>query len=687
MKNKKKKTRSSIPPYRQLRTKLIAAFMVPVICIILLGVVSYQRATKAIVSNYEKSLQETMTMTNQYLTLVIDTVRSNYKSYLYDTELARYLKDLMEEAPAKKLAVEYSKEMKRDANTNTLVSDIYIISDRVISLTSSAPTTSTLLTAYTESEQGAQVNDQRSSYHLFGSLCDADEALGTHKLNYSLRIAKYMDNNKAILLVDLDRDTLMDSLSSLNAGDGSFTALITRDGTEFYSTGNTTRNSVFTSSDFYTEIAESEESGMKYVNYNGEKYLFLYSPMYSPKSPQGSMICTLIPESTILAQAAGIKTVAMVLVIAAVIIAALLGYLLSAHINGNIYRIIHQLQLVSEGNLTVQIQSRSKDEFKLLAGGVNSMTDNMKSLITNVTEASNSLNVAAGQVSSASDTFLRTAGDIQGAITEINAGVTQLDSNSEDCLTQMDSLSGKIGTVANGTKDIITLTQDTSSSINQGISSMSVLTDSAKKTSEITDHVIQAIEALADKSRSIGQIVESINSIAKETNLLSLNASIEAARAGESGRGFAVVAEQIRKLADQSAESAGQIQVIIDDIVTTTYGVVDIAKEAESTVEFQEKAVAQTTDSFVTMDSQIHTLLNSISEISESMQNMEEARSTTLTAIEGISAISAETSAGSDNVAKTVFAQRDAIQTLDSAANTLQARAAELADLLGRFTI
>lgn len=687
MDKNKKKTRSSIPLYRQLRTKLIASFMIPVICIIMLGVVSYQRATQAIVSNYEKSLQETMTMTNQYLTLVIDTVRANYKSYLYDTELARYLKDLMEDVPAKKLAVEYSKDMKRDANTNTLVSDIYIISDRVISLTSSAPTTSTLLTAYTESEQGAQVNDQRSSYHLFGSLCDADEALGTHKLNYSLRIAKYMDNNKAIMLVDLDRDTLIDSLSSLNAGDGSYTALITHDGTEFYSDGNATRNYVFTTSDFYKEIAESEESGMKYVTYNGEKYLFLYSPMYSPKSPQGSMICTLIPESTILAQAAGIKTVAMVLVIVAVVIAALLGYLLSAHINGNIYRILRQLQLVSEGDLTVQLQSKSKDEFKLLASGVNSMTDSMKTLITNVTEASDSLNLAAGQVSSASETFLRTAGDIQSAITEIDSGVTQLDTNSEDCLTQMDTLSGKIGTVASGTKDIITLTQDTSSSINQGISSMSVLTDSAKKTSEITDHVIQAIEALADKSRSIGQIVESINSIAKETNLLSLNASIEAARAGESGRGFAVVAEQIRKLADQSAESAGQIQVIIDDIVTTTYGVVDIAKEAEATVEFQEKAVAQTTDSFVTMDSQIHTLLDSISEISESMQNMEYARSTTLTAIEGISAISAETSAGSNNVAKTVFAQRDAVQTLDSAAGTLQARAAELADLLGRFTI
>ncbi|MBD5484107.1 MAG: methyl-accepting chemotaxis protein [Lachnospiraceae bacterium] len=687
MKNNKKKSSLAIPVYRRLSTKLIASFLVPVICIILLGVISYQRASAAIISNYENSLQETMTMTNQYLTLLVDTVRSNYKSYLSDTDLAAYLKDNMDESQAKKFAVEYTKDLKRETNTNSLVSDLYIISDDVISLTSSAPTTSTLFTAYIQTPEGAQVNDERSSYHLFGNLCDADEALGTHKLNYSLRIAKYIHNCKSILLIDIDRDALSDSLSSLSAGDDSYAALITHDGTEFYSDGNATRNSVFTSSDFYKEVAESEESGMKYVDYNGQKYLFLYSPMYSPKSPQGSMICTLIPESTILAQAAGIKTVAMILVIVAVLIALLLGYLLSAHINSNIYHILGQLQIVSDGDLTVKLQTKSKDEFKLLAGGVNSMTDSMKALITNVTEASDSLNLAAGQVSSASEAFVRTAEDIQNAITEIDTGITQLDSNSEDCLTQMDSLSDKIGTVADGTKDIITMTQHTSSSISEGISSMSVLTDSAKKTSEITDHVIQAIEALSDKSRSIGQIVESINSIAKETNLLSLNASIEAARAGEAGRGFAVVAEQIRKLADQSAQSAGQIQLIIDDIVTTTYKVVDIAKEAESTVEFQEKAVAQTTDAFVTMDSQVHTLLDSISEISDSMQNMEDARTATLNAIAGISAISAETSAGSGNVSQTVNAQRDTIQTLDTAASILQERAAELTNLLRQFTI
>ncbi|MDE7259878.1 MAG: cache domain-containing protein, partial [Lachnospiraceae bacterium] len=283
MKNSKKKSPLTIPVYRRLRTKLIASFLVPVICIILLGVISYQRASAAIISNYENSLQETVTMTNQYLTLVVDTVRSTYKSYLSDTDLSSYLKGIMDEASAKRLAVEYTKDLKREANTNSLVSNIYIISDDVISLTSGAPTTSTLLTAYTESTQGTQVDDQRSSYHLFGSLCDADEALGTNKQNYSLRIAKYISNSKSILLIDIDRDTIMNSLDSLSAGDGSYAALITHDGTEFYSDGNATRDSVFSSSDFYKEVAESEEGGMKYVDYNEQKYLFLYSPMYSPK--------------------------------------------------------------------------------------------------------------------------------------------------------------------------------------------------------------------------------------------------------------------------------------------------------------------------------------------------------------------------------------------------------------------
>ncbi len=683
MQDKKKQSHSSISFFHKLRTKLIGAFLIPVLCIILLGVVSYRQASNAVISSYETSAQQTMLMANQYITLIINTMRSNYKSFLSDKDLTTYFKGLMNDADGKTFVRTFEKTVSREINTNSMLSSLYFISDHVPSITSISSIDEAPYTAYIQTPEGAQVADKRSSYFLFGNISDADQALGTNSNNYALRIAKYMDGCKSsIMLIDINKEVICASLASMDAGEGSYIALITQDGTTLYSDGTSERNSLFTESDFYQNALTQEEAGMEYVTYQGKQYLFLYSPMAAD-----IMICSLIPESTILAQTSGIKTVAFALVAVGVVIAAFLGYLLSASMNGNIYHILNQLKKVAAGDLTIQLHSKSKDEFTLLAAGVNSMTDSMKTLITNVTQTSDSLNIAAEQVSSSSEMFVTTAGDIQNAITEIDSGVSQLDLNSADCLAQMDVLSGKINEISSETKEIINLTESTGSSINEGISSMSVLTDSAKKTSEITDHVIHAIEALADQSRSIGQIVESINSIARETNLLSLNASIEAARAGESGRGFAVVAEQIRQLADQSAQSAGQIQVIINDIVKSTYGVVDIAKEAESTVEYQEKAVLQTTEAFHAMDDQVHTLLTSVSQISENMQNMEYARSTTLNAIEGISAISAETSAGSANVGVTVNAQRDAIQTLDVAANTLQERAAELTELLHQFTI
>ena len=677
-----KQTRNTIPFYRQLRTKLIVSFMVPVLFIIVLGVVSYRQASGAIISNYEGSVQDTMGMINQYIALNIDTVRSDYNLYLHNVNLSRYFGGELDDNEGNTLATTYTKEIERNVNNNTSVSNLYFISDKRPSIATTTISDSAVYSAYLGTAQGTLVAADRNTYFLFGNLSDVDAALGTDSSQYSLRIAQYMSGD-SIMLIDFTQNIITDSLSSLYAGDGSYAALITQDGTEFYSDGTSAESAVFGSSDFYQKVAGSQESGMEYVNYNGRNYLFIYSPLMS----QSAMICMLIPESTILAQASDIKTVAVILVIVAVAIAAILAYILSTRINGSIYYILRQLKKVADGNLTIHLTSKSKDEFLLLAEGVNSMANSMKTLITNVTEAGNALNLAASQVSSSSDTFVMAAEDIQGAISEIEIGVTQLDENSDDCLSQMDALSGKIVDVTDGTREIISLTQSTGTSINDGIASMSILTDSAKKTSQITDSVIQAIETLSEKSRSIGQIVESINSIARETNLLSLNASIEAARAGESGRGFAVVAEQIRQLADQSAQSAGQIQVIIDDISKTTLSIVDIAKEAASTVEFQEKAVSQTTESFMTMDKQVKTLLNSISAIAESMQNMEHARNTTLSAIESISAISAETSAGSSNVNTTVTAQRDAIRTLDSAASTLQQRAAELTELLNQFTI
>lgn len=151
-------------------------------------------------------------------------------------------------------------------------------------------------------------------------------------------------------------------------------------------------------------------------------------------------------------------------------------------------------------------------------------------------------------------------------------------------MSQMDSLSGKINNVSSNADELGKLTSATGETITTGISSVQTLTQTSETTANITRNVIQSIQELEEKSKSISNIVSAINDIAEQTNLLSLNASIEAARAGDAGRGFSVVAEEIRKLADQCLASSSQISSIVDEIVSKTGEVVNIARQAEDAV-------------------------------------------------------------------------------------------------------
>ena len=682
----KSKSKAEVPLTKSIRFRLIIAFMVPVIGILVLGVLSYQKASSAIVNNYKSSARQTMSMVQEYVSLIVNSEKDEFKNYLSDADLKAYINGNGTEQERLNTRSDYVSEMRKRMTYDAKIKSCYFLMDGGDSVyVSNIKIPEDAYSSYMDSVQGQVIAADKAGWHLFGPDVETDEKIGVDTSSYSVRLAKDFGFGHVIMVIDLDAAFMRDAMESLEVGEGGYVAIVTSDGKEFYSDKEMIPETpVFYGTDFYNQAMEAKElEGSSTVYFNGSEYLFVYSKLEG----YDAMAAALIPADRILAETKGIRNLSVILTLLATLLAVGLGVLISSQMSGNIRYILGQLKKVSNGDLTVHLRTKKHDEFGLLCLGINHTVEHVKALIENVNAVSTQLNDAATYVAETAATFMETTSDIQRTISEIEQGVNKLDTGSEDCLSQMDLLSGKIHNVSMNADEIGKLTSTTGTTINSGIDSVAGLTASAKSTSEITRHVVEAIVSLEQKSRSINNIVSSINEIAEQTNLLSLNASIEAARAGDAGRGFAVVAEEIRKLSDQCLASSTQISVIIEEIVEKTGEVVEVAKQAEQVISTQTGAVENTTTSFRMIDQQVESLLQALETITSNVAEMNRSRSETLEAIESISAVSAETAACSSNVYTTAGTQMNAIEDLDQASQKLREKSDRLMEMLGTFNV
>lgn len=679
------KNKKSVLFFRKIRFRLSTAFLIPVIFIIILGVVSYQKASDQIVASYEVSTLQTMEMMNRYLTLSIDMVQSDFKGYMNDDTLQKFYKGLLDnDATHSYIPRQYQDDFNSAVNANSLIANVYFLSDSQASITTTQTVEPQLLTEYMKTAQGQTVSADQYKYFLFGNQCEIDGKLAVDSSRYGARLVKYFNGAGAVMIVDIDKDVINSTLTSLDAGEGSVVGFLTCDGYEYLSSLSEipAEGTAFIGKS-YVEKANASENTSDCFYVEDNKYLFLYSKL----DGRDAMICALIPADTVIGQTSDIKNLSIVLIAAASVIAILFGSVIAGQYGSAIHEMIRKLKKVSEGDLTVEVKTKRKDEFMLLADGITDMTAHMKKLVTGLKDVNDELTEAAAGMSAASDNFLQTSHDIQTEIFEIDQGIEDLDKESAGCLQQMDSLSGRISEVGENSGQINTLAKGVGQVIETGMESVLQLKGSTDSTTQITANIIDTIEKLAEKSKSIAAIIEAINEIAEQTNLLSLNASIEAARAGEAGKGFAVVAQEIRKLADESIRSAEKIADIVEEIESNTKEATNVARQAEDIVEDQQKAVTLTTESFNSIGNQVSGLLGALSLINESVSSMEEERSTTLSSISAITAISAQTAAGSANVNETVKKQSGSIEELDKAAEVLETRAKELSEILAGFRV
>ena len=680
------KGRSIINNFATIRIKLIASFLVPIAFIIILGVVSFEKASEGIQSSYVHSTQQSINTTSKYMQLGMKSAEDISAQYINDDAMMKYFsglysKDVLKNNDAYKVITEGA---MAKAVTDDFISSISILSDKVKQMSTSVILQDNIYTGFFDTEMGKRIESTSDTIYV-GSDAYLDEKMGIDPDDYSIRIIRNYKKAAALIVIDIDRDIVLNSLDSMEFDKDGIIGIVTLDGKEIIS-GDQSENKkvIFTDKEFYQKAVISEvQSHADYVDIKGKDYLFIYSKM----GETGAMVCALLPMSTILSQADSIKQVTIIIVIIACIVAVLISLYISTGIDKTIKNIISKLKKAAEGDLTVEFSTKRKDEFKILIDEINNTFTNMKNLIQQVKAMSKDVSEASEGVTKISGVFLTTTGKISIAMKEIEQGVFQQAKDAEECLIQMDNLSNKIVQMSDNTNEIGKIAAGTKKSIKDGSNIAKELSDQSKSTIEITTDIIIGIEDLANKSKSIGSIINVINNISSQTNLLSLNASIEAARAGAFGKGFAVVANEIRNLADQTKHSVNDIKIIIDSIQGNTKNLVQTANKAKTVMALQDMAVNNTTNSYIDINDSVDNLMIFLKNIIEKVTNIEEARTSTLSAIENISAVLEEIAASTNNVNQISTDQLNSVETLNQSAGNLNCNAEQLVTAVHRFIV
>ena len=185
----------------------------------------------------------------------------------------------------------------------------------------------------------------------------------------------------------------------------------------------------------------------------------------------------------------------------------------------------------------------------------------------------------------------------------------------------------------------------------------------------------------------ISKMNNAISEITKQTDLLSLNASIEAARAGEAGKGFAVVADEIRKLAEETAGTAKEIEETVRLISETTERAVEDVYLTINVMEEQDKVVLQSKETFENIISSVNELAHSVQDISTSIKVVNNMKNQVVSNVHNLSAILEETAAGTEEVAASAIEVSDSTEKVVEELTGLRDLSIELSDKIDVFEI
>ncbi|MDQ1275918.1 MAG: methyl-accepting chemotaxis protein [Euryarchaeota archaeon] len=342
----------------------------------------------------------------------------------------------------------------------------------------------------------------------------------------------------------------------------------------------------------------------------------------------------------------------------------------------NIYRkpineLLQAADMVSEGNLDVDIKGSSRSEIFQLSEAFKAMVENLCSLIKEIQEGSLHLATLSEEMSASSEEVASASRRISETASEISNGAEVQSTKIIDITHAMQDMTHNIQEIADNTQKVSKSTNLVNETVhNIGNVSRDVLLKMGLIRSSVDETEI-VIKELDSKSQQINEIITLITRIADQTNMLALNAAIEAARAGEHGRGFSVVADEVRKLAEESGTAAKDISRLIDEIRVSISNTVESIEASKNNVKNGSLSVSEEVEMVTGIVSTINEITNMIEDVAAATEEQSASIEEITSTLEDISSISEQSASGTQETAAALEEQSASMSELASMANDL----------------
>ncbi|HDR6277784.1 methyl-accepting chemotaxis protein [Bacillus cereus] len=373
--------------------------------------------------------------------------------------------------------------------------------------------------------------------------------------------------------------------------------------------------------------------------------------------------------------------------ILAILIILFIGYIIKLTIRKPLALLQNDMEKVAAGDLTTRTPYKANNELGHIVQSFNSMLDNLQQLIANVKMTTQEVISTTEGVLQDTNRASIISNEVVQTVLEVKTKIEGQVTSIQESSSSMEEITTGVQTVAESSAVVAEVAVTTTEQINIGSEVINHSILQMNSVHDVVEETSKVINKLVTRTQQIDTALAAITNIAEQTNLLALNAAIEAARAGENGKGFAVVAAEVRALAEQSKESANEVNHLIKSIQQDTQDTVNVMQKGQQKAVEGKEAAYKANQTFLSIMKDIDKITGQIQEVSAATEEMSAGTEEVNASLSLVSETATDVKKETLQTVKSIQSQAVSIEQISIQSNKMKEKVEELTELVSKFNI